>query len=119
MPLYWPKRVLASSTEPMPTSTLLSGLVSFLISSFLSSAHAPDAASTAAAIAVRRSTGLAAEGALIGRVPRVVRAVDIRVAVQARAGERNADARRGRAVRAAGDAGDSAAVAGRLMAALA
>src|SRR6185436_3710291 len=111
MPLYCPKRVLALSTTPKPASTVLSGLVCFLISSSRSSAHAADAASTAAAIAVRRSSSLAPEGALIGRIPRVVGAVNVGVAVQARARERDADAGRGRAVRAAGDAGEAAAVA--------
>src|SRR6185295_606055 len=119
MPLYWPKRVFASSTKPTPTSILLSGRVCFLISSSRSSAHAPVAASTAAANAVRRRSSLAPEGALIGRVARIVGAVDIGVAVHARAGERDADAGRGRAVRAAGDAGEAAAVTGRLVAALA
>src|SRR6185295_14939193 len=103
MPLYWPKRVFASSTKPTPTSILLSGRVCFLISSSRSSAHAPVAASTAAANAVRRRSSLAPEGALIGRVARIVGAVDIGVAVHARAGERDADAGRGRAVRVMAD----------------
>src|SRR5438045_6429625 len=59
------------------------------------------------------------KGALIGRIPRVVGAVDVGVAIHARARQRDADATRGRAVRAAGDPGDAAAVAGRLVAALA
>src|SRR5436190_20737305 len=59
------------------------------------------------------------KGAFIGRIPRVVGAVDVGMAIQARARERDADAARGGAVRAAGNAGDAAAVAGRLVAALA
>src|SRR5215510_6439102 len=95
----------------------LSGRLSLAISLSRSSARAAPAASTAAAIAVRRNS--APERALIGDVLRVVGAVDVGVAVHAAARERDADAGRGRAVRAAGDAGKAAAVAGRLMAGLA
>src|SRR5262245_11515632 len=117
MPLYWPKRVLALSTKPAPASTKLSGRVCRLISSSRSSAQAVPAARTAAAIAVRRNS--APERALIGHILRVVGAVDVGVAVRAAARQCDADAGGGRAVRAAGDAGEAAAMAGRLVAGLA
>src|SRR6185503_7630787 len=117
MPLYWPKRVLSFETQPAPTLTSLAGFFSAAICSSRSSAQAAVAAASAAAIAVRRSSP--PERALIGTVPRVVGAVDVGVAVEAGARQRDADAARIRAVRAAGDAGDVAAVAGRLVALLA
>src|SRR5690242_4232432 len=96
MPLYWPKRVLSSDTAPTPTLAWLPGWVSRAISSSRSSASAgrPKAAS-AAAITVslsatpRRS---APERAFIGDVLRIVGAVNVGVAVQARARHGDADA---------------------------
>src|SRR5262245_4740256 len=116
-PLYWPKRVLSSDTEPAPMLTSLSGFTRRAISSSRSSPHAAPAARNAAAIAVNRNSP--PERALIGHVLRVVGAVDVGVAVHAAARERDVDLARARGVRAAGDAGDGAAVAGRLVAALA
>src|SRR4051812_6100932 len=118
MPLYWPKRVLSSLTYPAPNSAWLSGRVCLRISSSVSSAHATPEARTAAAIAVRRNSRLAPESSFIGGIPRVVRAVDVGVAIHASAGEGDAYTARGGAVRAAGDAGDAAAMAGRLVAGL-
>src|SRR6476646_8014133 len=116
MPLYCPKRVLSSETKPRPTLTSLSGRLRRAISSSRSSAQAVPAVASAAAIAVRRN--LPPERAFIGDVPRVVGAVDVGVAIEAGARQRDADAARVRAARAAGDARHVAAVAGRLVAAL-
>src|ERR1044071_9807477 len=99
----------------MPASTWLSGRFIAAIWSSRSSPQAAEAAAIAAAMAVRRSGSLTPEGAFIGDIPWVVGAVDVGVAVEARAGERDADAARVRSVRAAGDAGNVAAMAGRFV----
>src|SRR5689334_6890937 len=102
----------------MPASTVLFGVTSRATSSSPSAACAvPQAASAAATAAHSRC--LTTECALIGHFPWVVRAVDVGMAVQAGAGLRDADAARIGPGRAAGDAGGTTAVAGRLVALLA
>src|SRR5690349_23112590 len=99
----------------MPAPSEDSGVVIAFTSSPSCAQSGLHAANAASASALRRK--LPPERALIGDVLRVVRAVDVRVAVQAAARERDADA--GARAAGAGHAGGAAAVAGRLVALLA
>src|SRR4051812_44666498 len=100
----------------MPAPSVICGLVSALTSSSPSAAHSgPHAASDAAASAPRWK--LPPERALIGGIQWVICAVNIGMAVQAVARERDALARTGAA--GPGHASHVAAVTGRLVALLA
>src|SRR5438270_9982446 len=103
----------------MPAPSQDSGVVIAFTSSTCCAHSGPQAAAaiTAAARANALRLKLPPERALIGDVLRVVRAVDTRVAIQAAARERDADA--GARAAGAGHAGGAAAVARRLMALLA
>src|SRR5689334_3247673 len=99
----------------MPAPSHDSGVVIAFASSPSCAQSGLHAANAASASALRRR--LPPEGALIGDVLRVVRAVDVRVAIEAAAREGDADARARAA--GAGHARSAAAMAGRLVALLA
>src|SRR5688572_9896896 len=121
-PLYWPKRRLSSETAPAPMLAQLEGFVSACSSASCAAtppATSSPAPSPVAANAFVRASMSPPERALVRAVERIVRAVDVGVAVEAAARQEVGRGAAACGVLRADQARDVAAVAGRLVALLA